>query len=50
MEKNYLIQEKKKKHRINQSGTVETAGDQGQGEGADPVLPKAERGGQSREN
>ena len=38
------------RHRINQPGAVETAGDQGQGEGADPVLPKAERGGQSGEN
>ena len=38
------------RNRINQPGAVETAGDQGQGEGADPVLPKAERGGQSGEN
>ena len=29
------------------SGTFETAGDQGQGEGANPVLSKAERGGES---
>ena len=38
------------RNRINQPGAVETAGDQGQGEGADPVLPKAKRGGQSGEN